>query len=789
MALRLSAICRKWRWACPRDLIAPSVAVTDRANDAIRPGREFPTDTRVINRQNQVYFAKWHYMKYCTQVIHGAWRKKLPSGETLRLRLDIEDENAMTQKPFAPSGLGQVSPEMAKAQEQRMDKQQELRETQQAYDEQSLREIMATRVEAAVTMASQVETVVVSCTGEDKTLRTLATALIGWVEVGSNDGRKTYRKTHQIKVVDQYYDVFIYYWDDKEAEEPARNAPAGGSVPQWPFQAAAGIVRWWRGTVGAQILSDVDDTIKCSGGPRGGGVDEAGYRKEVYPGAVQFMLELARGRGSSPRLVRLLSARPKKLGFLRMKPKSRVALEFQRSQYGRLRDLLPALRGDFRKFGATKLRNWEQVLGRDIGQAKAIFIGDDGQGDVQAALKMASFGPPFVAAFIHQVSDKAPLVPHSRVLYFQSYLQASQLALQRRLISREGVERVKASVEGSNLVRLCRLHAQDPRRYSKYPCRREGGLFWPDGSKADLHLKDDQTVRIRSCGFPKAHPEIDRGGRCGALLAELDHMTVQEKIDLMISALKTEQANEVKKKDYCVAEFNQNRLAADAKKRQGEGLNAASQEVTQQLKALLAESKDTTSGPAGLHEELEGEVLELQKQQKLAAQNREKENAEFQKVVQEQRETQVLLKKAMHVLQEFYAKPESLLQEEPEPETFGSYKKNNHGQGVMLMLQELAADAKEMEAESSAAEREAQADYEAFGKDSAAEQAKMEEKLVMTRKSQKGVEQEVSNLADTKLELHEACDFTLQNFDTRQKARGEEVEALFDAKAFLKGAQ
>ncbi|CAK9025300.1 Hypothetical protein (Fragment) [Durusdinium trenchii] len=163
MALRLSAICRKWRWACPRDLIAPSVAVTDRANDAIRQfnkfrrlarqngdiqraartvRREFPTDTRVINRQNQVYFAKWHYMKYCTQVIQYAIRKKLPSGETLRLRLDIEDENAMTQKPFAPSGLGQVSPEMAKAQEQRMDKQQELRETQQAYDEQSLREIM-----------------------------------------------------------------------------------------------------------------------------------------------------------------------------------------------------------------------------------------------------------------------------------------------------------------------------------------------------------------------------------------------------------------------------------------------------------------------------------------------------------------------------------------------------------------------------------------------------------------------------------------------------------------------
>ena len=76
----------------------------------------------------------------------------------------------------------------------------------------------------------------------------------------------------------------------------------------------------------------MDDTIKCSGGPYGGGVDEAGYRKEVYPGAIQFMLELARGRRPlvKPPSVKLLSARPKKLGFLRMKPTSRVAREFQR---------------------------------------------------------------------------------------------------------------------------------------------------------------------------------------------------------------------------------------------------------------------------------------------------------------------------------------------------------------------------------------------------------------------------------------------------------------------------
>ena len=37
-------------------------------------------------------------------------------------------------------------------------------------------------------------------------------------------------------------------------------------------------------------------------------------------------------------------------------------------------------------------------------------------------------------------------------------------------------------------------------------------------------------------------------------------------------------------------------------------------------------------------------------------------------------------------------------------------------------------------------------------------------------------------------DLHGSCDFTMKNFDIRQAARDEEVDALKQAKAVLRGA-
>jgi len=278
-----------------------------------------------------------------------------------------------------------------------------------------------------------------------------------------------------------------------------------------------------------------------------------------------------------------------------------------------------------------------------------------------------------------------------------------------------------------------------------------------------------------------------------SLQAKVDGLAkVRMQIDSMVAALKEEQAAEVKKKDYCIEELQKNRLAFDDKKREGDEFSAAAEDLKQKVKALDMQTAD-----------VQAQVGELKKQQKLAAQNREKENAEFQKVVEQQRQTQVLLKKALGVLAAFYNKKDdgSFLQEEPE--TFGGYKKNSANNGVMMMLQHLIADAKEMEAESTAAEREAQQDYEDFGKetiaalatkdkelqDQAEQKAKLSERMVQARQSEEGAEAEVQNLAGLKADLHETCDFLVENFDARQKARADEVEALLEAKSNLSGAK
>merc|ERR1712039_627685 len=137
------------------------------------------------------------------------------------------------------------------------------------------------------------------------------------------------------------------------------------------------------------------------------------------------------------------------------------------------------------------------------------------------------------------------------------------------------------------------------------------------------------------------------------------------------------------------------------------------------------------------------------------------------------------------------------------PPGFEAYKKNAASGGVMGMIQQIINDAKAMEAETIRSEEDAQKAYEDFVKETNAsieakskeivnkseEKAKAEAELVETKEAKEAVLLELEQLSNYNAQLHASCDFVLKNFDLRQTARDEEVEALKQAKAILSGAK
>merc|ERR1719191_1384283 len=285
-----------------------------------------------------------------------------------------------------------------------------------------------------------------------------------------------------------------------------------------------------------------------------------------------------------------------------------------------------------------------------------------------------------------------------------------------------------------------------------------------------------------------------------AVRVRLDAFTkVKKAIDDMVAQLLKEKEDEIKHKDFCVEEFNTNELQTEKKEREKADLTAKIEDLEQTIKQLTQAI-----------DQLKAEVAEMQVQLKRAGEDREKENKEFQMTVADQRATQKLLTAALNILKGFYEKKAkaALLQTQqpagpPPPPGFEAYKKNAAAPGVMGMIQQIINDAKAMEAETIRSEEDAQKAYEDFVKDTNASieakskdivnksetKAKAESDRVEAKEDKEAVMLELEQLANYKAELHSSCDFVMKNFEIRQTARDEEIEALKQAKAILSGAK
>jgi len=319
--------------------------------------------------------------------------------------------------------------------------------------------------------------------------------------------------------------------------------------------------------------------------------------------------------------------------------------------------------------------------------------------------------------------------------------------------------------------------------------------FTQKESKTNSERRDQASKLLKSVAKKLSNPRL-------ATLAEtvqLDAFTrVKKAIDDMVTQLLKEKQDEIKHKDFCTDEFNSNELQTEKKTRSKQDVEAKIEDLQMTVKQL-GEAIDA----------LKSEVAELQVQLKRAGEDREKQNKEFQETVADQLATQKLLVQAINVLKGFYAKKAALIQVQsgqpagpPPPAGFEAYKKNAAAGGVMGMIQQIINDAKAMEAEAIRAEEDSQKAYEGFVKDTngsveekgkdivhkSKTRAKAEADLVEAKEDKESVLLELEQLGNYKAELHGSCDFILKNFEIRQSARDEEVEALKQAKAILSGA-
>lgn len=278
-----------------------------------------------------------------------------------------------------------------------------------------------------------------------------------------------------------------------------------------------------------------------------------------------------------------------------------------------------------------------------------------------------------------------------------------------------------------------------------------------------------------------------------AVSVQLDAFTkVKKAIDDMVADLKAQQQAEVEKKATCNSELDEN-----------EKMTYTTEEALKDLQDKIAALEATI---AKLTEEIAAakkEIADMEVAVKQASETREKENAKFQEEVTDQRTMQAILKKALDRMSKVYETQKrgaELVQQEP-PVQFQPYSQNAGSSPVMGLLEQIIEDSKAVENDAVDGEKEAQKAYEEFVNNAHASitalnnaiQAKSDniaeanKEKAEAESQEKNTQERLDDLHQVNADLHAECDFVLKNFDIRQNARLQEIEALQNAKAYLSG--
>merc|ERR1719454_2773775 len=177
----------------------------------------------------------------------------------------------------------------------------------------------------------------------------------------------------------------------------------------------------------------------------------------------------------------------------------------------------------------------------------------------------------------------------------------------------------------------------------------------------------------------------------------------------LIQRLMEEANEEASHKGWCDTELSTNAQTRKEKMMASETLTAEIDQLTASVAVLTEEIAEVTTAIA----ELDAAML---KATKIRAAEKEKNT----QTIKDAQDAQTAVAQALTVLKEFYAKAAeatALLQQQPAaPEIFDSPYKGMQGEsgGVIGMLEVIQSDFARLEAETAAAEEQAQKEYDEF---------------------------------------------------------------------------
>jgi predicted nucleic acid-binding Zn-ribbon protein len=313
---------------------------------------------------------------------------------------------------------------------------------------------------------------------------------------------------------------------------------------------------------------------------------------------------------------------------------------------------------------------------------------------------------------------------------------------------------------------------------------------------AQLRSGSATPAQLKVAAFLKGRAEAMGSRMLSALavrVSEDPFKKVKKMIRDLVVKLMEEANEEAQQKGFCDQELATNEQTRKEKQAGVETLTAEIDELNASISQLSEQVADLTKAVA----ELDAAVAK-------STNIREEEKEKNAATVKDAREAQTAVAQALSVLKEFYyhAGDATALVQEPEIFSDEPYKgMQSENGGVVGMIEVIQSDFARLEAETVAAEDQAQKEYDQFMQDSAIDKGQkstdIQHKSKKKQNDEKALQERTTDLAGMQKELDAAnayfeklkpsCLDASESYEDRVARRKEEIQSLQEALKILSG--